>query len=218
MLQDGIFNADHFFSQGWTATAVSADLAERALNLVERQLFRAESKIHSGNPMLPEWDSASSKKTSDNLAPHELANLWDEILVQPYFDYWRLVYGEFSQKTVLLHQHTKGVKLSFHNDVHEGLHLTNVLFLTRCNWKLEFGGNLQFGRWSLDKKWWGVDTSVVKTAEVIARHGVLVSICNVVPTFCHAVSEMSADLTRYSLISRCGYAENVRGNKLSVLF
>lgn len=218
MLLDDTFNADHFFSQGWVATAVTKEVADRALEVVERQRFRAESKILSTNPMLPEWDSSESKRTADNRAPTELVDLWDQILKQPYFDYWRLVYGEFSQKTVLLHQHNKGVKLQFHNDVHEGLHLTNVLFLTHSDWSVQFGGNLLFGRWRLNKEWWGDEDSVVKTAEVVANHGILVSICNVVPTFCHSVSEMTADLTRYSLISRCGYAENVNGNKLAVLF
>jgi hypothetical protein len=218
MLQSDTFNADHFFSQGWVATSVNQDVADRAIELVENQRFRKESKVHSTNPMLPEWDSADSKKTSDNKAPPELVALWDDLLQHPYFDYWRLVYGEFSQKTVLLHQHNQGVKLPFHNDVHEGLHVTNVLFLTRSSWMLEFGGNLEFGRWRLNQKWWGEEDSVIKTGEAVASHGVLVSICNVVPTFCHAVSEMKADLTRYSLISRCGYKENVDGNKLSVLF
>lgn len=218
MLQDDIFNADHFFSKGWTATRVLPEIADRAIEIVEKQNFRLESKKKPTNPMLPEWDSPTSKKTSENLIPQELSSIWDGLLAHPYFDYWRLVYGEFSQKTVLLHKHTKGVMLPFHNDVHEGLHVTNILFLTRSDWKDEYGGNLLFGSWNLNQKWWGDEDSVVQTAEVVAHHGVLVSVCNVVPTFCHAVSASTSDLTRYSLIARCGYKENVAGNKLAVLF
>jgi hypothetical protein len=218
MLQSDIFDADHFFSKGWVATRVSPDLADKALAFVEKQNFRVESALKSENPQIPDWDSPTSKKTSDNQAPLELIEFWNQLLEHQYFDFWRLIYGEFSQTTVLAHKHRKGVRLPFHNDVHEGLHVTNCLFLTHSNWTKEHGGNMEFGRWVLDSKWWGVENSVVKTGEVIAQHGVLVSICNVIPTFCHGISETLKDETRYTLISRCGYAENIRGNRLSVLF
>jgi hypothetical protein len=218
MLQDDLFDADHFFSKGWVKTRIEKNFADQILRIVENQNFREESKTKLTNPQIPDWDSATSKKTSDNQSPESLVSIWDSILKQSYFDYWRLLYGEFSQRSVLLHQHKKGVRLPFHNDVHEGLHLTNCLFLSHEKWNFFNGGNLVLGKWRLDKNWWGVEDSVFDAEEIVADHGVLVSICNVVPTFCHAVTPMTVDSTRYTLISRCGYIENLRGNKLSTLF
>jgi len=218
MLQDELFDADHFFSKGWTATRLKKSFADEFLKIAESQNFREESKTKKSNPQIPDWDSAFSKKTSDNKPPSEITSIWDSILSQPYFDYWRLLYGDFSQRTTLLHQHKQGVHLPFHNDVHEGLHVTNCLFLTSEKWISEYGGNLLCGSWKLDKTWWGIKDSIDRVQEIVAEHGVLVSICNVVPTFCHSVSPLVVEKTRYTLISRCGYVENIRGNKLSVLF
>jgi hypothetical protein len=219
MLKNKTFDIQHYFEKGFTVNFLKEEESERLLEIIRQEKFNQESQLIETNPLIPIWDTGYSNKTSDNIVPSEFLNFWKKLAQEPYFDYFNLIYGDFSQFNVMLHKYEKDTGLNWHQDVHEGVHITNVLYLTdEKNWDLTWGGNLELGKWILDERGWGVIPSVVKTGEVLPNHGVLVSICNVVPLFCHKVNFLKQEKERYSLICRFGYKENTENNKISNLF
>jgi Rps23 Pro-64 3,4-dihydroxylase Tpa1-like proline 4-hydroxylase len=219
MLKNKQFNIEEYFTKGFTVNYLDEIESDKLLNLVFQEKFNRESQLIDTNPLIPIWDTGYSNKTSDNIVPSEFLNFWKKLSQEPYFDYFNLIYGEFSQFNVMLHKYNQGTGLNWHQDVHEGVHITNVLYLTTQKvWNLDWGGHLELGKWNLDNNGWGIASSVIKTGEVLPVHGVLVSICNVVPIFCHKVNKLNADIERYSLICRFGYKENTDKNKIANLF
>jgi len=218
MLNSKPFDLEHYFTLGYAVTQVDLTVCDELLAQVKKEPFREESKLLDTNPLIPAWDTGDHKGTWRNQPPKYIVDFWNKVAQNSYFAYFHLIYGEFSQKNMMVQKYVKGSKVPFHQDVHEGLHITNVLYLSDDEFSEDDGGDLRLGRWNLDERYWGKLDTVEKLARVEPTHGTLVSICNVIPTFCHSVSEVLTDKTRYSMICRMGYAENAEKNKLAALF
>lgn len=218
MLSSKRFDLEAYFTRGFTVTQVDLKICDLLLEHVKGETFREESKLKPTNPLLPAWDTGERKGTQHNHPPRYISDFWNKVALQDYYSYFHLIYGEFSQLNMMLQKYVKGTKIGWHQDVHEGVHITNVLYLSDDAFSEEDGGFLKLGTWSLDDRYWGIEESVQPLWNVAPAHGTLVSLCNVVPTFCHSVVEMLAEKSRYSLICRFGYEENVRKNKLAALF
>lgn len=212
------FNLQEFYEHGYTLTHIQKPIADRLLEVMRRQRFIPESQKKPTNPMLPDWDTAFSSKTSDNVAPPEFQEFWDQIAAHDYFSYFHLIWGEFSQKNIMAQKYLRGSVVPPHQDVHEGMHITNILYLSGDKFDLSDGGYLRCGKWQLDSAGWGKLETVRNNSKVLPQHGSLVTICNMVPTFCHSVETLASDKERYSLICRMGYKENAEKNKLGALF
>lgn len=212
------FNIQEFYEHGVTSTVIQRTIADRLLEVVRQQRFLAESQKKPTNPLLPDWDTAFSSKTSDNIVPDEFRDFWQHMAEHPYFSYHQLIWGDFSKLNVMAHKYVRGCELKPHQDVHEGMHITNILYLTGDKFNLDDGGYLHCGKWRLDKNGWGEPETVRNTVKILPQHGTLVTICNMVPTFCHSVPTVNTDKERFSLICRMGYKENSDKNKLGALF
>ena len=217
MLNSKRFDIEAYFTKGYTTTQVEAEVCDYLLQCVKRENFREESRLKPMNPLLPPWDSYQ-KDTKLNEPPSYVSEFWNRIAQHEYYTYFHLIYGEFSQRNMMIQKYVRGTKLDWHQDVHEGVHITNVLYLADEPLAESEGGYLRLGKWNLDERYWGIEDSAVEVGRVAPAHGTLVSICNVIPTFCHSVAELVAEKTRYSMICRFGYTENTSKNKISALF
>jgi Rps23 Pro-64 3,4-dihydroxylase Tpa1-like proline 4-hydroxylase len=217
MLDSKQFDIEGYFTRGYTTTQVDLDVSDYLLECAKREHFREESKLSPTSPLLPPWDSLH-RDTKLNEPPPYISEFWNRIATHSYYEFFHQIYGEFSQLNMMLQKYVRGTKLGWHQDVHEGVHITNILYLSEHEFTESDGGYLRLGKWNLDEKYWGINDSVLEIDRVMPRHGTLVSICNLIPTFCHNVAQVVSDHERYSLICRFGYAENTSKNKISALF
>lgn len=202
MLLDSQINLQQFFEHGFAVTQLHPYIADNLLTYMRAQKWREPEPYTIGlpSPDIVDW--------SNSTPPLMFEEFWRKLAEHSYFSYFAVYNGEFSKFKLSAHRWHAENGLGFHIDYHEALPINNILYLSGDTWSESHGGELQVGKWQVDRNGFGMQETVEVLASIPPIHGTLVTLFNGSPLFCHSVRPMTVKKEKYSFICRLGYQEN----------
>jgi hypothetical protein len=196
------------FQKGYIEGSVHRDEADRLLSLLKKQSF-FEGGNYREDPSLPPPQVLTQ-------AP---AELFEEC--RSWSNYSALIgvqslFGPFSYWFCTANRFTGGRGMMWHNDHVDASFSTVLIYLTEEDWKEDFGGCLEVGKISdasrmIEPRLNSNESGMVQTiGRIIPRHGTTVILNNLGLPFCHRVTPIEPNKTRYTLMFHFGYWENTR--------
>jgi Rps23 Pro-64 3,4-dihydroxylase Tpa1-like proline 4-hydroxylase len=194
----------NFFKNGFELNSISDTQANFFMELVKKEIF------NSNNIYAEDTD----------LHPPEISYQPTHLLTecQSWFEQNSLglqsCLGVFDYFICTINKFNNNQGMMWHNDHIDGTCLTTLIYLSEISWKDEYGGCLELGfiddakhliepRLSPEKY-----PLVKKTHRIVPKHGTTVTINNLSLPFCHRVTPMLVDSTRYTLMFHAGYWNN----------
>lgn len=207
-----MLDADSLFSRGYSVTQIDSEVADSLLAVLRNQTFNEHSGFYPDSvpPQVVSWSNQQTK------APSPISDFWRRLATSQFFHIFTLNFGDFSFFKMSAHRYELNQTLLWHHDFHEAVPVNNILYLSESKViSEEDGGCLQIGKWSIDRNGWGQQSDAVLQTTIVPRHGTLVTLFNMNPSICHAVTPLKAPYGRYSLICRMGYRENYENSYLT---
>lgn len=209
-----------------------ADIVEvdSSFNGMLYSLLSTETFVGDGIITSPIWDREYHEREDpiyiEGRQPY--LDFFKEVVKQPYFDYWRHVYGEFDEIHVNINKVTQTGEMPWHFDGYDGTLLQILCYPNLDDFEESDGGHLLVGRpdtlyregdpmphWVPEKS---LDDILTKNVEVTQRyvpntHSVVI-LNNSDPSFVHRVTKLTSNKTRHTVIATLGFKSLWKQNKL----
>ena len=206
---DGTLELQSFFERGFAVSKIRKEFADELLEVANGESYR-EMPEDATLPLCASWENWDRGLPRYNDVPVVYRDFADALARQPYFEWYQTVFGAFSHKNIMLQLCKKGNGLGYHFDVFDATHMINILYLSPDDFSDRDGGLLEAARCRVLPDGRDIDRGarIERLGSVVPVHGTLVTVNNLVPTFCHRVTPVRTDKRRISLIMQFGYTEN----------
>ena len=213
------------YLQGADIVPVEYTFNSILLSYLMQEVWHGDGAIQN-----PIWDREYHERHLDvyKKGKQPYLEFFQAIVKEPYFDYWRHIYGEFDEIHVNVNKVDMTGEMDWHFDGYDGTFLQILAYPNLDDFIWDDGGHLLVGRPEVlshegdPMPHWSPETSLDKiltkrvdiTKRFVPNNDHIVVLNNIDPSFVHKVTKLKADKSRHTVIATLGFKSLWEGNKI----